>query len=110
MSHWVYMLECADGTLYTGWTTNLERRMSTHNSGQGARYTRGRRPVHLVYWEACENRRTAQQREAALRRIPRAAKLALIAASRDDGNLTTITPTTPPKWGSVGGSPDEQDK
>ncbi len=75
----VYILECADGTLYTGWTTDLGRRVTAHNSGRGARYTRGRRPVRLVYWETCTSQRVAQQREAALRRLPRPAKLALIA-------------------------------
>ena len=74
----VYILKCADGTLYTGWTTDLERRLRAHNSGQGARYTRGRRPVRLAYREEQSDRSAAQRREAAIRRLSRAGKLKLI--------------------------------
>jgi putative endonuclease len=74
----VYILQCADGTLYTGWTTDLERRLQAHNSGRGARYTRGRRPVRLVYREEQPTRSVAQRREAAIRRLARADKLKLI--------------------------------
>jgi len=74
----VYILQCADGTLYTGWTMDLERRLRAHNSGQGARYTRGRRPVRLVYQEEQPTRSVAQKREAAIRRLSRAEKLKLI--------------------------------
>ena len=74
----VYILECADGTLYTGWTTDLERRLQAHNSGRGARYTRGRRPVSVAYREEQSDRSTAQRREAAIRRLSRADKLKLI--------------------------------
>lgn len=79
----VYVLQCADGTLYTGWTTNLGQRLWAHNSGQGARYTRGRRPVCLVYWEEQPTRSTAQRREAAIRRLTRASKLKLIERKRN---------------------------
>lgn len=74
----VYILECADGTLYTGWTTDLERRLRQHNAGQGARYTRGRRPVELAYYEEAKDRSTALRREAAIRRLRRSGKLELI--------------------------------
>lgn len=74
----VYILECADGTLYTGWTTDLERRLEEHNSGRGARYTRGRRPVELIYYEEVADQSTALRREAAIRRLHRSAKLDLI--------------------------------
>lgn len=74
----VYILECADGTLYTGWTTDLERRLKEHNAGRGARYTRGRRPVELAYYEEVPDRSTALRREAAIRRLRRSGKLALI--------------------------------
>ena len=74
----VYILECADGTLYTGWTTDLERRLQAHNSGRGARYTRGRRPVSVAYREEQSDRSAAQKREAAIRRLSRADKLKLI--------------------------------
>ncbi len=76
----VYILECADGSFYTGWTTDLERRVAQHNTGRGAGYTRSHRPVKLVYWEEHPDRSSAQRRELALKRLPRARKLALIAA------------------------------
>lgn len=79
-----YILECADGTLYTGWTENLGRRVQAHNAGSGARYTRGRRPVRLVYWEVQPSRRAAQRREVALRRLSRAQKEQLIHAFGGD--------------------------
>lgn len=66
---YVYMVECADGTYYTGWTEDLERRVAAHNAGRGARYTRSRRPVRLVYAEECADRAAAQRREAALKRL-----------------------------------------
>ncbi|UCC85530.1 MAG: GIY-YIG nuclease family protein [Anaerolineales bacterium] len=78
----VYILECSDGSYYTGWTTDLDRRVAAHNAGQGGRYTRSRRPVELVYWEEQPDRRSAQQRELALKRWPRSRKLALIAGFR----------------------------
>ena len=74
---YVYMLECGDGTLYTGWTTDLAQRVRAHNNGTGARYTRSRRPVRLVYWEEVADRSAALRREAALRRLPRDQKVAL---------------------------------
>jgi putative endonuclease len=75
-----YILECADGTLYVGWTTDLERRLHAHNAGLGGRYTRGRRPVRLAYFEEHSTRQEARRREAVLRRLPRAKKLRLILA------------------------------
>ncbi len=75
----VYILECADGSLYTGWTQDLDRRVATHNAGRGSRYTRLRLPVRLVYWEEHPDRQTAQRRELALKRLSRARKLALIS-------------------------------
>jgi putative endonuclease len=74
----VYILQCADGSYYTGWTTDLERRVAAHNAGRGGRYTRSRRPVKLVYWEEHPDRRSAQRRELALKRLSRARKLALV--------------------------------
>lgn len=80
----VYILECADSTLYTGWTTDLERRLAEHNAGRGARYTRGRRPVKLAYCEEVADRGAALRREAAIRRLRRAGKLELIRAYNPD--------------------------
>ncbi len=79
----VYLLECRDGTLYTGWTTDLAARVAAHNQGTGAKYTRSRRPVRLVYWESVADRSAALRREAALRRLPRAAKQALIRGAEE---------------------------
>ena len=79
---WVYLLRCADGTLYTGITTDLERRLAEHNGDgpAGARYTRSRRPVQLAWCEAAATRSAASQREAAIKRLDRARKLALCAS------------------------------
>lgn len=75
---WVcYLLECADGTLYCGITNDLEKRIAAHNAGDGAKYTRGRTPVRLAHVEACEDRPAALRRERAVKRLPRADKLAL---------------------------------
>ena len=75
----VYILECADGTYYTGWTTDLDRRVAVHNAGRGSRYTRLRRPVKLIYWEEHPDRSSAQRRELAVKRLPRARRMALVA-------------------------------
>lgn len=75
----VYMLECADNSIYTGVTTDLERRVDEHNSSsKGAKYTRARRPVLLVYFEHSENRSTAQKREIEIKTMSRKEKLTLI--------------------------------
>ena len=72
--NYVYILRCADGTLYCGWTTDLEARLATHNSGKGAKYTRSRRPVELVYFEAYEARHDALSREWHIKRMSREEK------------------------------------
>jgi len=77
MAFYCYMLECADGTFYTGWTTDPARRERQHNLGRGARYTRQRRPVHLVYLEPQPDRPAAMRREQQIKALPRARKLAL---------------------------------
>lgn len=78
--NYVYLLRCADGSLYCGWTTNPAARARTHNSGKGAKYTRSRLPAELVYWEACASKQEALSREWHLKRLPREEKLALIEA------------------------------
>lgn len=85
MSWFVYMLRCADGSLYTGVSTDIERRLAEHNSGRGAKYTRGRSPVSLVYQEHCHDRGEALRREAAIRRLSRSDKLALSRDRRQVG-------------------------
>jgi putative endonuclease len=74
----VYMVECADGSLYTGIARDLEQRIATHNAGKGSRYTRSRLPVRLVWSETARDRSTASQREAQIKSMGRNAKLALI--------------------------------
>ena len=76
--YYCYVLECADGTFYTGWTTHPQRRLREHNAGRGARYTRARRPLRLAYLEQLPDRSTAMQRERAIKSLSRDRKLALI--------------------------------
>ena len=90
--HFVYIVRCADGTLYTGYARDPHARERVHNSGRGARYTSGRLPVALVYSEACESRGEALSRERQLKRWPRRRKEALIAGSP----LTPSRSGTPP--------------
>ena len=85
----VYLLRCGDGSLYTGSTTDLSRRLAAHRSGRGAKYTRSRLPVELVYWEEAPDWSAALRREAAIKRLSRQKKLALIAAAGQPGPLTT---------------------
>ena len=89
---WVYFLSCADGTLYTGITTDPTRRVAEHNGIRpgGARYTAARKPVQLVYVEASATRSTAGQREHQLRTLPRARKLALVAAYQRDNQAVAV--------------------
>ena len=74
-----YLLECSDGTLYTGITNDLDKRLAAHNSGTASKYTRSRLPVHLVYAEPHPDRAAASRREAALKKMSRASKLVLMA-------------------------------
>ncbi len=78
MSWTVYLLRCRDGSLYTGITTDLERRLARHRAGTASAYTRARRPIRLVYQEDQPDRSAALRREAALRRLSRAEKLGLV--------------------------------
>lgn len=75
-----YILKCVDGSYYTGWSTDPQRRLLRHNQGQGARYTRARRPVQLVYVETLPDRGSAMRREAAIKRLSRQKKEALIGS------------------------------
>ena len=78
MKNYVYILSCADGTFYTGWTTHLEERVNTHNQGKGAKYTRSRLPVKLLYWEEYSSKGEALCREAAIKKMTRKQKEELI--------------------------------
>lgn len=73
-----YILECSDNTLYTGWTNDIDKRLEAHNSGQGAKYTRGRTPVKLVYLEVHNTKQEAMQREAYIKKLSRREKVSLI--------------------------------
>jgi len=81
MTCYCYIVECADGTYYTGWTTDPQRRVQVHNAGRGARYTRSRRPVRLVYVEVCADRSAAMKRERAIKALSRSEKTNLIRAT-----------------------------
>lgn len=83
---YVYILRCRDGTYYTGYTTDIERRVKEHNRGTAARYTRGRTPVELVYFEECSSRELAMQREAAIKRLNRRQKESLIRKGYPSGS------------------------
>ena len=78
MSCYCYIVECADGTYYTGWAVNPEKRVAVHNNGRGARYTMTRGPVRLVYVEELPNRKSAMKREIAIKKMTRGMKMKLI--------------------------------
>jgi putative endonuclease len=83
---WVYMLRCRDGSLYTGWSTDVQRRLASHRAGTASRYTASRLPVELVLARSMADRRAAMREEARIKRLDRAAKLLLI------GEGAAITP------------------
>ncbi|MBQ2662022.1 MAG: GIY-YIG nuclease family protein [Clostridia bacterium] len=78
MSYYTYILKCSDDTLYTGYTDDVNKRLATHNSGKGAKYTKARLPVTLVYFEEYETKSEAMKREASIKKLTRQEKLALL--------------------------------
>ena len=80
--YYVYVLRCGDGSLYTGSTSDVPKRLAAHQAGKGAKYTRGRQPLTLVYTEACANKQQALRREAAIKRMKRGRKQLLINDER----------------------------
>lgn len=76
--NYTYMVKCGDGTLYTGWTNHLEKRIAAHNEGKGAKYTRTRRPVELVYYEEFDTKEEAMRREWEIKQLSRKQKMKLI--------------------------------
>ena len=80
--NYTYILRCGDGSLYTGWTNNLEKRLEAHNAGRGGRYTRSRLPVKLVYYESFDTKSEAMCREAAIKKLTRQEKEKLIKGIR----------------------------
>lgn len=86
-NNWVcYLLECGDGTLYCGITNDLEKRLTSHNAGEGAKYTRGRTPVRLIYAEPCADKSVALKREIEIKDLPRAEKLMLCGLTEEVEN------------------------
>lgn len=82
--NYCYILKCSDGSLYAGWTNNLEKRLQAHNKGKGAKYTRSRLPVELVYAECFETKKEAMSREWHIKRMERREKLKLIEIYKPD--------------------------
>lgn len=74
----VYIVRCSDGSLYTGWTNNVEARVAQHNAGKGAKYTRSRLPVKLVYSQTCSSKVAAMQKEREIKKLSRAQKISLV--------------------------------
>ncbi|WP_286151926.1 GIY-YIG nuclease family protein [Sporofaciens musculi] len=81
--NYTYILRCKDGTLYTGWTNNLKKRINAHNLGKGAKYTKSRRPVKLVYCEEFSTREEAMKREYAIKRMKKKEKEKMVASQED---------------------------
>jgi putative endonuclease len=78
MKNYTYIVQCSDGTLYTGWTNDINKRIKVHNQGKGAKYTKSRLPVKLVYSEEYDTKQEAMQREYAIKQLSRKEKLALV--------------------------------
>ena len=81
--NYTYIVVCSDGSLYTGWTNDIEKRIKAHNAGLGAKYTKSRRPVTLVYQETFETKEEAMKREYTIKQMKRAEKMALIAKAKN---------------------------
>lgn len=83
-NNYTYIVECSDGTLYCGWTNDLEKRIAAHNSGKGAKYTKSRLPVKLVYYETFATPNEAMSREYAIKKMTRSEKIKLIKEKEND--------------------------
>lgn len=84
--NYTYILKCVDGSLYTGWTNNLEKRLQDHNAGKGAKYTKYRRPVELEYYEVFDTKEEAMKREYAIKQLSRTKKIQLISQNEKSQN------------------------
>ena len=82
--NWVYILRCGDGSLYTGWTNDLDKRIQEHKTGRGGKYTRAHAPVELVYYESFDTKNEAMSREWHIKQLTRGQKLALIGGKDTD--------------------------
>ena len=100
--NWVYILRCGDGSLYTGWTNDLPRRLAAHQSGKGGKYTRSRLPVALAYREAWATPEEARKREWAIKQLSRREKLALMAAGTPWEQGAALEETVPTAGDTAG--------
>ena len=91
IKNYTYMLLCADGTYYTGWTNQIRKRIRAHNSGKGAKYTKGRGPLKLVYLEVSDTKEAAMKREAAIKKLTRREKEALIQTEESRTLVRQVT-------------------
>ena len=88
--NYAYLLLCADGSLYAGWTNDLRRRLHAHNEGTGAKYTRARRPVRLVYAEAVDTKEEAQKRECQIKKLRHKQRISLVTAGQENLEMSTL--------------------
>lgn len=88
--NYTYMVRCSDGSFYTGWTNHLEQRIQAHNEGRGAKYTKSRRPVELVYYEVYETKEEAMRREYAIKQLHRMDKLQLIQKYKEEHDAQNV--------------------
>ena len=88
--NYAYLLLCADGSLYAGWTNDLRRRLHAHNEGTGAKYTRARRPVRLVYAEAFDTKEEAQKRECQIKKLRHKQRLSLVTSGQENLEMSTL--------------------
>ena len=88
--NYTYIVKCSDETLYTGWTNNLKKRLEAHNSGKGAKYTKNRRPVELVYFEEYDTKQEAMKREYAIKQLNRKKKTELIEKWRGENKKNNV--------------------
>lgn len=93
--NYTYILKCSDGSLYTGWTNDLNKRISDHNAGKGAKYTKARRPVELAYYETFLTKEEAMKREYAIKQMSRRMKLAIIEKKDGIENTDVIQKQDP---------------
>lgn len=95
MPAYIYIVECSDGSLYTGWTNDVEKRLAAHNAQKGAKYTRTRLPVKLVYAESFQTKQEAQQREYAIKQMKRCQKVALITGRNSQSAVVEAAENIP---------------
>ena len=88
--NYAYLLLCADGSLYAGWTNDLWRRLHAHNEGTGAKYTRARRPVRLVYAEAFDTKEEAQKRECQIKKLRHKQRISLVTSGQENLEMSTL--------------------